>query len=69
MKKHRRRSPYGAEQTDETEEFAPDVVKKSVGHGGFAIGTGNSIPNYLPAESYLNMVEIVREYRGDWTHR
>ena len=69
MKKHRRRSPYGAEETDEAEEFATDVVKKSVGHGGFAIGTGNSIPNYIPAENYLNMVEIVREYRGDWTHR
>ena len=50
-------------------QHALDVIKKSVGHGGFAIGTGNSIPNYLPAESYLNMVEIVREYRGDWTHR
>ena len=34
------------------------------GHGGFAIGTGNSIPDYVPAESYLNMVEIIREYRG-----
>ncbi len=37
---------------------------KAVGHGGFAVGTGNSIP----AENYLKMVEIVWEYRGDRTH-
>lgn len=50
----------------ELREYALDVIKKSVGHGGFAIGTGNSIPNYIPVENYLNMVEIVREYRGDF---
>ncbi|MBQ8611583.1 MAG: hypothetical protein IJ412_07745 [Oscillospiraceae bacterium] len=53
----------------ELREYALDVIKKSVGHGGFAIGTGNSIPNYIPAKNYLNMIEVVREYRGDWTHR
>ena len=47
-------------------EYILDVIKQSIHHGGFAIGTGNSIPNYIPAENYLNMIEIVREYRGDF---
>ena len=34
--------------------------------GGVAAGTGNSIPSYVPLENYLNMIEIVREYRGDF---
>ncbi len=52
----------------ELKEYAMDVIAKSTGHGGFAIGTGNSIPDYVPTESYLNMIEIVREYRGDRAH-
>lgn len=49
----------------ELKEYAIDVIQKAEGHGGIAIGTGNSIPAYVPAEGYLNMIEIVREYRGD----
>ena len=48
----------------ELKEYILDVISKSKNHGGFAFGTGNSIPDYVPAESYLNMIEIVREYRG-----
>ena len=50
----------------ELREYIVDVIEKSKGHGGFAFGTGNSIPAYVPAEGYLNMIEIVREYRGDF---
>lgn len=46
-------------------EYITEVVSKSTGHGGFAFGSGNSIPDYVPAEGYLNMIEIVRELRGD----
>ena len=49
----------------EMKEYIHDVIKKCTGHGGFAIGTGNSIPDYVPAENYLNMIEIIREYRGE----
>lgn len=49
----------------ELTEYIGDVITRCQGHGGFAIGTGNSIPDYVPAESYLNMVEIIREYRGE----
>ncbi|RPF41976.1 uroporphyrinogen decarboxylase [Hydrogenoanaerobacterium saccharovorans] len=50
----------------EMREYITDVVKKCKGHGGFAFGSGNSIPDYVPAQGYLNMVEIVRELRGDF---
>ena len=49
----------------EMKEYIHDVIRKCEGHGGFAFGTGNSIPDYVPAENYLNMIEIVREYRGE----
>ena len=32
--------------------------------GGIAFGTGNSIPDYVPLENYVAMVNAVREYRG-----
>lgn len=47
-------------------EYIVDVIRQCEGHGGIAFGTGNSIPDYVPAEAYQNMIEIVREYRGDW---
>lgn len=50
----------------ELKEYILDIVRKSAGHGGFAFGTGNSIPDYVPTEGYLNMIEIIREYRGDF---
>lgn len=50
----------------EMKEYITDVVKTCSGHGGFAFSTGNSIPDYVPAEGYLNMLEIVRELRGDY---
>lgn len=50
----------------ELKEYILDVIKKCKNHGGFAFGTGNSIPAYVPTENYLNMIEIVREYRGDF---
>ena len=46
-------------------EYISDVISKSSGHGGFAFGSGNSIPDYVPVEGYLNMVRIVREIRGE----
>jgi uroporphyrinogen decarboxylase len=45
--------------------YIQDVIRQCTGHGGFAFGSGNSIPDYVPTEGYLTMVETVREYRGD----
>lgn len=47
-------------------EYTLDIIRKTRGHGGIAIGTGNSVPYYVPAEAYRDMIEIVREYRGDF---
>lgn len=46
--------------------YIQDVVKKSVGHGGFAFGSGNSIPDYVPTDGYLSMNKAVRTIRGDF---
>ena len=50
----------------EMREYITDVIHTCSGHGGFAFGSGNSIPDYVPVEGYLNMVQIVRELRGDF---
>jgi len=50
----------------ELKEYTLDVINKSIHHGGFAVGTGNCIASYVPAENYLNLLEIIREYRGDF---
>lgn len=47
-------------------EYIMDVLKKTEGHGGIVAGTGNSVPSYVPLGNYLNMIESVREYRGDF---
>lgn len=51
---------------EEMRDYIQEVVAKSTGHGGFAFGSGNSIPDYVPVDGYLCMNEIVRRIRGDW---
>lgn len=51
---------------EEMKEYIGDVIRTCSGHGGFAFGSGNSIPDYVPAGGYVNMIEIVREIRGDY---
>jgi len=48
---------------DEIEVYVKNVIDYSVGHGGFAIGSGNSIADYVPVEGYLAMIETVNDYR------
>lgn len=52
----------------------PDDVKQKVledgrrfrkNARGFALGSGNSIPNYVPAEGYLAMIEAVQTLREE----
>lgn len=49
----------------EMKDYIIEVVKKSKGKGGFAFGSGNSIPDYVPVENYIAMNEIIREIRGE----
>jgi len=44
-------------------EYITVVVCRCRGHGGFAFGSGNSIPDYVPVEGFLNMNEIIRGLR------
>lgn len=46
-------------------EYIMEVVRKCRGHGGFAFGSGNSIPDYVPVENYLAMNCIIRDLRGE----
>lgn len=50
---------------DEMERYIQDVIGKCQGHGGFAFGSGNSIPDYVPVEQYRHMVACVRKIRGE----
>jgi uroporphyrinogen decarboxylase len=47
--------------------YTLDVIAGSATQAGLAVGSGNSIPDYVPAAGYLAMVNAVREYRGDFT--
>lgn len=49
----------------EIREYVNEVLAKCEPDGGVAFGSGNSIPDYVPAANYLEMVEAVREYRGE----
>lgn len=50
---------------EDMKEYIQEVVQKSFGHGGFAFGSGNSIPYYVPVNGYLTMIEIIRELRDN----
>lgn len=64
---------FGGIDTDVLCRYSPcdirsyilDCLKKVDGHGGIAFSSGNSIPDYVPLEGYLAMVDTVREYRQD----
>ncbi len=49
--------------TEEIREIVKDVMTYCNDKGGFALGSGNSIPDYVPVEGYLAMVEAAREFR------
>lgn len=49
----------------ELKDYITGIVRKCTGHGGFAFGSGNSIPAFVPEDNYLEMNRIVRELRGE----
>lgn len=50
---------------DSIRQYVLDCLDKVNGWGGIAFASGNSIPDYVPTEGYLAMVETVRQWRGD----
>jgi len=51
---------------DSIAEYVEQVVAYARPHGGFALGSGNSIPEYVPPSGYLAMVKKARSLRGDF---
>ncbi|MEK6793671.1 MAG: uroporphyrinogen decarboxylase family protein [Spirochaetota bacterium] len=53
----------------EIQAYVRNTLTLAKGNGGMAIGSGNSIPEYVPAAGYLAMVNAVRDWRGDFNER
>lgn len=41
-----------------------EILEACASRGGYTAGSGNSIPNYVPVDHYLAMVETVHRYNG-----
>ncbi len=49
----------------EIKECVREVMDYCIDKKGFALGSGNSIPDYVPVEGYLAMIEAARERRRE----
>ena len=50
------------ESGDRIKKYVHEVINSASKARGLAIGCGNSIPDYVPAEGYIAMCEAVREH-------
>lgn len=48
---------------DEVYGRAKRMIEKTSAHGGYALGTGNSVPEYVPRENYFAMIRAATENR------
>lgn len=48
---------------EEIIEYVKKIMKLAQKYKGVAVGSGNSIPDYIPVENYLIMIETIREMR------
>jgi uroporphyrinogen decarboxylase len=48
----------------EVKDQTKRVLEACAPGGGYALGTGNSVANYIPLENYLAMLEACREFNG-----
>jgi uroporphyrinogen decarboxylase len=44
---------------EQVRERCRNMLKRAEGRGGYALGTGNSVPEYIPVENYLAMASTV----------
>jgi len=47
--------------TEEIAARAHAMLERAQTDGGYALGTGNSVPYYVPVEKYLAMIDVVRK--------
>ena len=48
---------------DEVYGRARAMLERTAGRGGYALGTGNSVPDYVPDENYFAMIRAALEVR------
>ena len=46
---------------EEVRKRAQGMMERSAVSGGYALGTGNSVPEYVPHENFYAMVDVVRK--------
>ena len=49
---------------EEIRARARKMLEKGMEKGGYALGTGNSVPEYVPQENYFAMTAAALEYGG-----
>ena len=50
--------------TEQIKKRCIAMLERTSGRGGYALGTGNSVPEYVPEEKFLTLVETVNEMRS-----
>jgi uroporphyrinogen decarboxylase len=48
----------------ELDAYVTDLLRRTGNKGGYALGSGNSIPDYVPLRNYLMMLEVGWRYRA-----
>jgi uroporphyrinogen decarboxylase len=48
----------------EIKEYTKRILDACAPGGGYALGSGNTITNYMPIENYEAMLEAGREFNG-----
>lgn len=48
---------------DEVERRVESTLEKCMPNGGYCLGTGNSVANYIPLDNYLTMLETGRRFK------
>jgi uroporphyrinogen decarboxylase len=49
---------------DDVRRRTREILESCAPGGGYACGSGNSIPNYMPTANYVAMVETIHQYNG-----
>lgn len=49
------------ETPERIKERCRKMLKRAERRGGFALGSGNSIPEYVPQENYMAMISVIHE--------
>ena len=47
---------------NEVKEYVHNLLKDAIKFPGFALGTGNSVPDYMPVKNYVAMIESARDF-------